>query len=153
MKIRKMTNRKLYQFGVQALADKLGKVGVFRFLNQIEPCTGDYAVERHEWLDKTDMETALRGIEKMRQGREAKKAERASRARTDTSHNGKPLALRVQEMTDIALYEAGIKALMEKLGIDSMPRFIRLCAPGTGIYAIDRHKFAERDEAIQKARV
>lgn len=152
MKIRKMTDSKLYQLGIQTLTDKLGTVGVSRFLNQIEPCTGDYAVERHEWLDKMDMETALREIEKMRQEQAAKKSERASRAETAASRNRKPLALRVQEMTDIELYEVGIKALVEKLSIAGMPRFIRLCAPGTGIYAGDRHKHPDLDEEINKSK-
>lgn len=150
MNVRKMIDSEVYQLGIQTLTDKLGTVGVSRFLNQIEPCTGDYAVERHEWLDKLDMETALREIEKMRQERAAKKAERAAKAKTAASRNRKPLALRVQEMTDIELYEVGIKALMEKLGIAGMPRFIRLCAPGTGIYAGARHKHSDLDEEINK---
>ena len=44
------------------------------------------------------------------------------------------------ELTDSELYELGMKALIDKLGIPETQRFIRQCQPGTGDYSVDRHQ-------------
>ena len=38
--------------GLDALRQRLGRVGMVRFLQQFSTGSGDYARERHAWLDK-----------------------------------------------------------------------------------------------------
>ena len=141
MKALKLTDNELYELGIEVLTTTLGPVGVFRFMiiNMRAPITGDYSVERHQWLDKIDMEDVLKEIKEM-QEEEAKQTTRYRK-----SNNGKSLALCVPEMTDTELYQAGLEALVDKLTIAGMPRFIRLCAQQTGIYAIDPQKLSDLD--------
>lgn len=42
--------------GLEALRDRLGIVGMIRFLQQFETGSGDYARERHAWADRTSRE-------------------------------------------------------------------------------------------------
>lgn len=70
---------------------------------------------------------------------------RISKLKTHISKNGKPLAARIQKISDEDLHKLGLEALVDKLSIAGMPRFIRLCAPGTGPYAIDKHKPSKLD--------
>lgn len=147
MSILKMTDNELYDLGIQALTTKLGKTGASRFLmiNMQAPCRGDYSVERHEWLDNLpDMDTL---VEQIRQASKEAEAERnrISKLKTYVFRNGKPLATRIREISDEDLYKLGLEALVDKLSIAGMPRFIRLCAPGTGPYAIDKHKPPKSD--------
>ena len=142
MSILKMTDSELYDLGMEALTTKLGKVGASRFLiiNMQAPCTGDYSVERHEWLDNLpDMDTLIEQIRQAEKDAEAER-NRIAKLKTYVSKNGKPLATRIREISDEDLYKLGLEALVDKLSIAGMPRFIRLCAPGTGPYAIDKHK-------------
>ena len=147
MSILKMTDSELYDLGVEALTTKLGKAGASRFLiiNMHAPCTGDYSVERHEWQDNLpDIDTL---VEQIRQASEEADAERnrISELKTYISKNGKPHATRIREISDEDLYKLGLEALVDKLSIAGMPRFIRLCAPGTGPYAADKRKPPEQD--------
>ena len=60
MKIpKKRTDSEVYHLGIDALINNFGPTGASRFLNQIEPRTGNYTLERHEWLDKIDRKTGL----------------------------------------------------------------------------------------------
>ena len=52
----------LRRAGLEALASKLGPVGMVRFLQQVRRGTGDYTKERHTWLDQLDMDTVIREI-------------------------------------------------------------------------------------------
>ena len=145
MNVLKMTDNEVYQLGIEALASKLGTAGVPRFLKQIQPCTGDYSVERHEWLDNLpDIDTL---VEQIHQANKEAKAEqnRISKLKTYIFRNGKPLATRIREISDEDLYRLGLEALIDKLSIAGMPRFIRLCTPGTGPYAADTQKLSELD--------
>ena len=145
MDVLKMTDNKIYKLGIEALAGKLGVAGVSRFLKQVPPCTGDYVVERHKWLDNLpDMDTL---IEQIRQASKEAEAEekRISKLKTYIFKNGKPLVTRIQEISDEDLYQLGLEALVDKLSIAGMPRFIRLCAQETGIYAIEPHKLPGLD--------
>jgi hypothetical protein len=45
--------------GLAALRERLGKAGLVRFLQQFDSGAGDYARERHAWVDRTAM-TELR---------------------------------------------------------------------------------------------
>ena len=142
MNIRKITDNEVYKLGIEALAGKLGKAGASRFLiiNMQAPCTGDYSIERHEWLDNLpDMDTLIEQIRQASKDAEAER-NRISKLKTYVSKNGKPLAKRIRQISDEDLYKLGLEALVDKLSIAGMPRFIRLCAPGTGPYAIDKHK-------------
>ena len=142
-----MTDSELYKLGIEALTTKLGKVGASRFLtiNMLAPCTGDYSVERHKWLDDLpDIDTLVEQIHQANKEAEAEQ-NRISKLKTYISRNGKPLVTRIREISDEDLYKLGLEALVDKLSIAGMPRFIRLCAPGTGPYAIDKYKPPELD--------
>ncbi len=41
--------------GLHALRERLGRAGMIRFLQQFETGAGDYATERHEWVDRTSL--------------------------------------------------------------------------------------------------
>ena len=57
----------LYKFGLDAILDELGLVGMARFIRIRKPNTMDYTAERHKWLDKLDKETILTGIQQIQQ--------------------------------------------------------------------------------------
>lgn len=38
--------------GLAALRERLGRAGMIRFLQQFETGSGDYARERHAWVDR-----------------------------------------------------------------------------------------------------
>lgn len=42
--------------GFEALRERLGRADMIRFLQQFETGLGDYAKERHEWVDRTSLE-------------------------------------------------------------------------------------------------
>jgi len=42
--------------GLEALRERLGKAGMIRFMQQFETGKGDYAKERHEWVDATSLD-------------------------------------------------------------------------------------------------
>ena len=42
--------------GLEALRERLGRADMVRFLQQFETGRGDYAQERHEWVDQTLLE-------------------------------------------------------------------------------------------------
>jgi hypothetical protein len=47
----RMTQDEIYRQGLQALRERLGPAGMIRFLQQFETGQGDYARERHRWVD------------------------------------------------------------------------------------------------------
>ncbi len=61
-----MTLEEIRVAGLDALARDLGPVGMVRFLQQFETGRGDYSVERHGWLDGTDVATVARQIRRRR---------------------------------------------------------------------------------------
>jgi len=42
--------------GLAALRERLGQAGMVRFLQQFETGHGDYAKERHAWVDQMSLE-------------------------------------------------------------------------------------------------
>lgn len=42
--------------GLDALRERLGPVDMVRFLQQFETGHGDYARERHDWVDRTTLD-------------------------------------------------------------------------------------------------
>lgn len=51
-----LTPDEIYREGLQALRDRLGRAGMIRFLQQFESGGGDYAKERHAWVDGMSLE-------------------------------------------------------------------------------------------------
>lgn len=43
--------------GLAALRKALGRAGMIRFIQQFESGRGDNASERHDWVDRTSLET------------------------------------------------------------------------------------------------
>ncbi len=92
--------------------------------------------------DKIDRETGLKAIAEIQKvNTEAEvKRKRISKLKTDICRNGKPQIRRVREIADDDLYRLGFELLTDELGLGGVSRFLRLCEPGRGIYAVDRYK-------------
>jgi len=41
--------------GLEALEQRLGRADMIRFLQQFETGSGDYAQQRHDWVDQTSL--------------------------------------------------------------------------------------------------
>jgi hypothetical protein len=52
----RMTPDEIQRQGLEALRERLGRAGMIRFLQQFETGSGDYARERHEWVDRMSLE-------------------------------------------------------------------------------------------------
>jgi hypothetical protein len=55
--------RTLYEVrreGMAALEERLGRADMIRFLQQFENGSGDYARQRHDWIDQTSLEEIQR---------------------------------------------------------------------------------------------
>ena len=52
--------------GLEAVAKKLGPLGMVRFLQQFETGRGDYTKERGQWLSDLDMKAVVAEIRKKR---------------------------------------------------------------------------------------
>ena len=52
----KLTLDQIRRKGLAALHRELGKAGTIRFLQQFETGSGDYARERHAWVDQTSLD-------------------------------------------------------------------------------------------------
>ncbi len=61
-----MTSDQIRRAGLRALSRELGAVGMVRFLQQFETGSGDYSVERHSWLKKSDVRTLAERIRQRR---------------------------------------------------------------------------------------
>lgn len=66
MSSKTMTLDQIRAVGLDALERELGTVGMVRFLQQFETGRGDYAKERHEWLDDADLEAVLQELQEHR---------------------------------------------------------------------------------------
>ena len=42
--------------GLEALRERLGRTDMIRFMQQFETGRGDYARQRHQWVDQTTLE-------------------------------------------------------------------------------------------------
>ena len=62
-----MTLEQIRQSGLEALARELGPVGMIRFLQQFETGSGNYSLERHQWLDQFDVETIVQQLQQQNQ--------------------------------------------------------------------------------------
>ena len=61
-----MTLNQIRQKGLEVLSRELGPVGMIRFMQQFESGSGDYSVERHEWLDDQTVEGIYQRIKERR---------------------------------------------------------------------------------------
>jgi len=50
------TLEQIRRAGLAALRERLGRAGMIRFLQQFETGVGDYATERHTWVDETTLD-------------------------------------------------------------------------------------------------
>jgi hypothetical protein len=50
------TLEEIRQKGLLALRKELGRYGMIRFLQQFDAGSGDYAKDRHAWVDNTSLE-------------------------------------------------------------------------------------------------
>ena len=51
--------------------------------------------------------------------------------------------MNIREMTDKAVYKRGLEILLDKLGHAGTIRFLEQCAPATGDYTAERHKWLD----------
>ena len=52
--------------GLMALRQKLGRAGMIRFLQQFGTGRGDYAQDRHAWVDATSMSDLRKAATRLR---------------------------------------------------------------------------------------
>ena len=62
MNVAQMSLEELRQRGIGALAKELGPVGMARFLQQFEMGSGDYSIDRDQWLSD-DVSTIMDDIQ------------------------------------------------------------------------------------------
>ena len=129
MDICKMTDLEIYELGIELLIDKFGPTGMMRFFWKGDPGKGNYSVDRHK-LPQPNMDTIVKEIQP---------AQAAEQPRVKTWGTA-PCQVDTQKMTDIEVYEIGIKYLKDELGSIALSRFLSQCEPLAGDYSLDRHK-------------
>ena len=112
MNVNDMTDAEIYERGIEILLDRLGPAGLVQFLRQCKPCTGDYTAERQKWIndDTTDVKTIVKRIQEKQKRVVAKNVNPKS----------------VDDMSDMEIYEFGLKAISLKLGPVGVVRFVHL---------------------------
>lgn len=127
MNIQDMTDAEVYERGIEILLDRLGPIGLIQFFRQCKPCTGDYTAERQKRIsDNTNIKTIVQRIEEKRK----------KQLTVPKSENPK----NVDDMTDIEIYEFGLKAISLKLGPVGIVRFVHLFDTDGFTYAVDQFK-------------
>ena len=63
MKADEMTLKQVREAGITALFDALGPANALRFLQLLQPGSGDYTRERHAWLDNISLEEILADVQ------------------------------------------------------------------------------------------
>ena len=147
MKIPEMTDKELYELGQKALADKLGADLVERFIHQCKPGEGDYSVDRHKLLaNQRDIDTIIERIQERRKARKVEEHKRAERFNAPQNE--------IRKMTDIEIFEIGLKVLVDKLGVYGYWRFFQQCQEinrGYPINHIQSKEDAEEEIALYTA--
>lgn len=127
MNIRDMTDAEVYELGLEILLDTLGAAGRLRFLEQCQPCTGDYTAERHKSMDRTpDIKGIVKRIQEKREQRQGSPKNEPSKD--------------INDMSDIEVYELGLKAISQKLGPVGIVRFVHLFDADKGTNAPESYK-------------
>ena len=131
MNILEMTDSEIYELGCKALLAKLGATKTQWFIQQQQPGTGNYSVDRHKWLaNLPDIDTLAKRIQEREVTRKVEERARARRFAANQSE--------IQKMTDIEIYEIGSRVLTKTLGVAGSMNFIRQCQELNGGYPIDR---------------
>lgn len=65
-----LTLEQIREQGLQVLRERLGIVGMVRFLQQAETGWGNYTEERHQWLGDPDLRTLAKEIQQKYPGTE-----------------------------------------------------------------------------------
>ena len=68
-----LTMPEIRRLGYQALLERLGPGGTFRFLQQYDPGRGDYTAERHQWLGDLTLDDVAKSIRRRRKARSNRK--------------------------------------------------------------------------------
>lgn len=66
MNVEVMSLAQVRAIGLEALSQALGPVGMVRFLQQYETGTGDYTIERHEWLGEATVRELVQELAQRR---------------------------------------------------------------------------------------
>lgn len=61
-----LTLNEIRQKGLEVLSRELGPVGMIRFMQQFETGSGDYSLERYEWLQDQTVEGIYQRIKERR---------------------------------------------------------------------------------------
>jgi hypothetical protein len=69
----RLTQDEIYRRGLEALRERLGRAGMIRFLQQFETGQGDYARERHEWVDHLTLAEIRKSSAATKPGRKRRK--------------------------------------------------------------------------------
>lgn len=101
------TLEEIRRTGLGALARELGLVGMVRFLQQFETGSGDYSIDRHSWLEKSDVRTLTKRIQ---QGRGEHRAARAIESR---------LTARERQILEFLVLGIKNKEIADKLSIST----------------------------------
>jgi hypothetical protein len=70
MSERALTLEQIREQGLQVLRERLGIVGMVRFLQQAETGWGNYTEERHQWLGDPDIRSLAKEIRQKYPGNE-----------------------------------------------------------------------------------
>ncbi len=125
-----MTDKELYALGQKVLADKLGTDQVERFIRQCKPGEGDYSIDRHKLLEnQPDIDTIVKRIQERQEARKVEEREDAERFAAPQSE--------IRKMTDIEIFEIGLKVLLDKLGVAGYWRFLQKCQEVNRGYSIN----------------
>lgn len=62
------TPEEIRRQGLDALQERLGRAGMLRFLQQFDRGEGDYARERHAWVDSMTLTDIQNELESLRKG-------------------------------------------------------------------------------------
>jgi hypothetical protein len=65
-----LTLEQIREQGLQVLRERLGIVGLVRFLQQTETGWGNYTEERHQWLGDPDIQSLAKAIQQKYPGNE-----------------------------------------------------------------------------------
>ena len=76
MKTERRTLDEIRNIGLEALSKALGPVDTIRFLQQFETGSGDYSVERHQWLTFATVQEAVEALHQRRAGANREEADR-----------------------------------------------------------------------------
>ena len=136
MNILEMTDGEIYELGFKALLAKLGAAKTQWFIQQCQPGTGDYSVDRHQLLaNLPDIDTIVKHIQEREATRNVKERARARRFAASQSE--------IQKMTDLEIYEIGSRVLTRTLGVAGSMNFLRQCQERNGGYPSDQIESTE----------